>query len=318
MIERPAIAIIGAGNVASTLARAWGEAGCDIVALHNRSAQKGQALAQSLGLPYAESPEEAALSGDLIFLMVADAAIEALVAQLAAAGIDWSGRSVVHCAGAYSVEILAPLAEQGAELGSFHPALPFADPAVARAQLAGASIAIEASAERTAAWLRELAALMRARVIMLPAGSKARYHAALVLLSNYMVTLFAAAQSILLGLGADQDAADATLLHLLEGGLANLRTKGIPAALTGPLARADVKTLSAHLDALRDDSLLRQVYRDLALLTRPLLIQRGMQVAELDAIYALIQQESLYESLDDTGYSEDEGQQGAHRAPDGL
>jgi predicted short-subunit dehydrogenase-like oxidoreductase (DUF2520 family) len=122
-----------------------------------------------------------------------------------------------------------------------------------------------------------------------PPGSKALYHAALVIASNYTVTLYAAAERLLLSMGADRAAADAALNALVGVTVENLRRQGVPDALTGPLVRADVGTLAAHLRALRDaDPALEEVYRALARLTYPLVEARGVS---LDPIEHLLRQE---------------------------
>ncbi|MEO8396232.1 MAG: DUF2520 domain-containing protein, partial [Chloroflexota bacterium] len=64
------------------------------------------------------------------------------------------------------------------------------------------------------------------------------------------VTLYAAAESLLTSLGADKATADRALNWLVAGTVENLRVNGVPAALTGPLAGADVGTIAAHLRAL--------------------------------------------------------------------
>nr|MCU0465934.1 DUF2520 domain-containing protein [Anaerolineae bacterium] len=90
------------------------------------------------------------------------------------------------------------------------------------------------------------------------------YHAALVMTSNYTVALYAAGQRLLASLGADPSAADSALLALLDATAANIRARGIPGALTGPL--------------------LRGAYLALAQLTLPLVEASGVDITPIQAL----------------------------------
>jgi predicted short-subunit dehydrogenase-like oxidoreductase (DUF2520 family) len=129
---------------------------------------------------------------------------------------------------------------------------------------------------------------------MIPPGGKATYHAALVFVSNYTVTLYALAENLLTGLGAEREAADQALNVLLGATVENLRLKGIPDALTGPLVRGDVGTLAAHLEALKDAQLV-DVYRQLARLSLPMLTARGIPTG---AVEHLLEQDKNHATHD--------------------
>lgn len=224
---------------------------------------------------------------DLTILAVPDDALELVVTNLAA--VRWEGKGVVHTSGVYGASALAPLRSKGAMTGGLHPAFPFADADTAVEMLPGATFAIEAEDATLHKWLIGLVETLNGRVLEVPPGSKALYHAALVIASNYTVTLYAAAERLLLSMGADRAAADAALNALVGVTVENLRRQGVPDALTGPLVRADVGTLAAHLRALRDaDPALEEVYRALARLTYPLVEARGVS---LDPIEHLLRQE---------------------------
>ena len=112
--------------------------------------------------------------------------------------------------------------------------------------------------------------------LILRAEDKALYHAAAVLASNYVVTLAKLATDLWLRLGQERPAALKALLPLIQGAVDNLNAVGLPAALTGPIARGDVPTVRRHLEALADAApSLQTVYRDLALETIPVALARG-------------------------------------------
>jgi predicted short-subunit dehydrogenase-like oxidoreductase (DUF2520 family) len=165
-----------------------------------------------------------------------------------------------------------------------------------REQLPGAAFAIEATDDPLRAWLYDLVASIEGHTIDIPPGQKARYHAALCIASNYTVTLYSIAQTLLQQIGADAQISAAALNPLLMATAQNIAQAGIPNALTGPLTRADGETVEAHLHALEDNPLLADTYRNLARLTYPMLRARGVP---LDQIEHLLQR-TEHHAPDDT------------------
>ena len=275
------ISIIGVGKVGDTLARLWHNAGYQIVTVYNRTPSKAENLAKQTGATIAATPKDAVTAADLICLTVSDDAIQPITAALSHA--DWQDKALIHTSGAASTDILDPVAKKGAMVGSLHPALPFADVHTAMQKVAGASFAIEASAAPLQQWLEHLVAAVSGNHIIIPPGKKALYHAALVITSNYTVTLYAVAQSLLASLSDDTTAIDNILQPLLTATCANIRQQGIPEALTGPLTRADVGTLQSHLNAI-DDATLKQAYSALARLSFPMLHQRGIHTQQIEEL----------------------------------
>jgi predicted short-subunit dehydrogenase-like oxidoreductase (DUF2520 family) len=63
---------------------------------------------------------------------------------------------------------------------------------------------------------------------------------------------------------------------LIRGTLSNIGVKGIPGGLTGPIARGDTATVSAHLKAIENDAPeLLILYRCLGLYTVDLAKAKG-------------------------------------------
>jgi len=94
------------------------------------------------------------------------------------------------------------------------------------------------------------------------------YYAAAVAASNYLVSLIHLALEFNKTAGLPVDISFNALLPLIKGILRNIGARGIPDALTGPIARGDVKTVSAHLQAIENDApALLPLYRCLGLFT---------------------------------------------------
>jgi len=138
----------------------------------------------------------------------------------------------------------------GTQIGSFHPLVAFADTERAVAAFRGATVAIEGD-DQLADLLGRMAEAIGAVPVRLAAGSKSAYHAAAVLAAGGFVALLDAIAELGRVAGLDEAGSLAIYGPLIEGTLDNARALGIRAALTGPMTRGDVGTLTAHLAALQ-------------------------------------------------------------------
>ena len=276
---KPKLSIIGAGKVGSTLARLLYQADYPVIAILSRTFANAEALAELVHARAVHTGQEAIEDADLIILAVPDDVLDIVVDSLAE--LDWANKAVVQTSGANSIEPLQILAKRGAMLGSFHPSFPFADVEAAMAGLAGAGFAIEAEDEQLRQWLLEMVKALKGKPILIPQGQKAVYHAALVIASNYTVTLYHIGQMLLRSIGASEEAISSALDVLLEATTHNILSQGLPNALTGPLARVDIGTIEAHLKGLQDENL-RRLYIELARFTYPVLEERGIPTVAIE------------------------------------
>jgi len=80
----------------------------------------------------------------------------------------------------------------------------------------------------------------------------ARYHAAAALVANGAAALATVAVGVLERVGIEPRAAVRAVGALLRSVGDNVETIGVPAALTGPVARGDAATVLRHREALAD------------------------------------------------------------------
>jgi predicted short-subunit dehydrogenase-like oxidoreductase (DUF2520 family) len=268
---RPRIGFIGAGRVATALAVRLSDTGYPVGAAASRSAASAHRLARRIAGCEAVTIGQAVVDTvDLVFITTPDDAIESVVGAL-----RWRPESaVVHTSGAAALAPLAAAREQGAAVGSLHPLQTFAD-RDSPPSLEGIVFAVEASGALREQLLGIVADLGGTPVELRP-EERALYHASAVLVSNYSVTLIKLATDLWLRFGWERPAALRALLPLLAGTLRNLETQGLPAALTGPVARGDAPTVAQHLAALDAAAPgLAAVYRALATETIPVALARG-------------------------------------------
>jgi predicted short-subunit dehydrogenase-like oxidoreductase (DUF2520 family) len=312
---RPTLAFVGAGRVGSTLSQTLRWRGYVISAVYSRSPASAQHLAEKLNTRTAATPAEAALSAQLTFLTVPDDVI-VQVCEALAHHQDLTGRAVVHTSGVSSVELLSAARASGAWIGGLHPMIPILDMDLSHrmafsvpwvSEAPDVTFGVEAESEPLRSWLADIVRALNGVALWLRPQDRARYHAAGVIASNYLVTLFDEALHLLqsLGSGADEKLVRQTLVHLVENTLQNIKAAGTVQALTGPIARGDAGTVRKHLEALeQEDAELAALYRLLGRRTTRLAAERGLDAEKLERI-----RQSLEESHanDDSKHPENEG-----------
>lgn len=244
------LGFIGAGTVGNALAIKLSEKGYSVTAVHSRSLASAERLAQAVkGCRVFTTSQEVAENSDLVFITTPDAAIPIVVKE-----VHWhQGQSVVHCSGADSAETLSFALAFGANIGAFHPLQTFASVKQAIDNIAGSTFAIEAE-EPLKSILKEITLALNGTHIELKASDKVVYHAAAVIVCNYLVTLVKLADDLWQTFGVPREQATKALLPLLKGTLNNIESVGIPQALTGPIARGDVGTVLKHIEALKREA----------------------------------------------------------------
>jgi len=223
------VLIIGRGRVGNGLARTLRKsAGIEV---------------RSVGRKIAAS---AVRRADTIVLAVSDDAIEE-VAERIAPHVGPKA-TVVHCAGARSVDELHACASRGAAVGVMHPLVSFPSTR-SHPSLRGTSFTVSGD-RRAIAASRRIASACGARVVVAQTSDPA-YHAAAALAANGAAALAFFSVSLLARLGFDQRAAERAIGGLLQSVGENVQRLGVPNALTGPIARGDAATVTKHRSAVR-------------------------------------------------------------------
>ena len=271
-VDEPRVFVLGAGRAGMALVRGLREGGVAVVGFHGRHASTSD------GVTAGTLPPE--LGGATVALVaVRDAQLEAALEELAPALPH--DAVVLHLSGATEPRALTALREAGHACGTFHPLVPLAAGSDVSALLRGAWIGIDGDA-LAIRMADRLAAALGARVLRIPPGEKARYHAAAVLASNYPVVLAVLAERLMCDAGVERGAARGAVATLLAGAVSNLRrvpdAAPLASALTGPIVRGDHETVRRHLEALAADPLMAAVYRSLAEATAALLAREGSDV----------------------------------------
>ncbi len=238
--------MVGAGRVGTVLGAALARAGHEVVAASGVSTQSRERAERLLpGVPV-RPVDETVAAADLVLLAVPDDALRPLVAGLASTDVWREGQLAAHTSGAQGIGVLDPAAARGVLALALHPVMTFAGRPEDLDRLAGATWGVTALDElRPVA--ESLVVEMGGEPLWVPEPARTAYHAALTIASNHLVTLVNDALDVLADAGVDEPAR--LTAPLLSASLDNvLRLRD--AALTGPVSRGDVATVTAHLDAL--------------------------------------------------------------------
>jgi predicted short-subunit dehydrogenase-like oxidoreductase (DUF2520 family) len=168
---------------------------------------------------------------ELVLLCVPDRAIGEVAAGIA------RGPWVAHVSGATPLAALDPHERRF----GMHPLQSFTK-ARGPEQLDGAWAAITAETGEALAAGLWLAKTLGLRPFELDDARRATYHAGAALASNYLVTLRAAAGSLLEAAGVPCEALDPLMRGVIDSGF----------ELTGPIARGDWETVERHLAVIRE------------------------------------------------------------------
>jgi predicted short-subunit dehydrogenase-like oxidoreductase (DUF2520 family) len=169
---------------------------------------------------------------DVVVLCVPDRAIAEVAAEIPL------GPWIAHVSGATPLQALDP---HGRRFG-LHPLQSFSK-TLGPEQLDGVWGAVTAESDEAKAVGYGLAELLGLRPFDLDDASRAAYHAGAAMASNYVVTLRAAARSLLEAAGAPPDALDPLIRGVMDTGF----------ELTGPIARGDWETVERHLAVIRSE-----------------------------------------------------------------
>jgi len=266
------IGFIGSGPVGTAFGVNLSQRGYQVIGVFDVVKEAAQRFAADVsGCRVFDKAQELSDSAGMVFITTPDDIIPKVAAEL-----KWrAGQSVIHCSGASTVHSLDAASEQGALVGSIHPCQTFAGREQAISNLPGSTFAIEAE-EPLKTTLSGIARALDGDLVYLTSEDKALYHAAACIACNYFYTLVKIATDLWKNFGKTTEEAIKAYIPLLQGSVNNIASVGLPGALTGPIARGDVKTIQRHLAALEKYAPdILPLYKELGRHTIPIGIAKG-------------------------------------------
>ena len=197
-----------------------------IVGARGRVGSAVSARLAERGIPY-DAPDP-----ELVILCIPDRAIDEVAAETPL------GPWIAHVSGATPLRALDPHVRRF----GLHPLQTFSK-ALGPEQLDGAWGAVSSESDEARAVGRWLAETLGLRPFDLADDARSAYHAGASMASNYLVTLRAAAGSLLETAGAPPEALDPLIRGVVDTHF----------ELTGPIARGDWETVERHLAVIRTE-----------------------------------------------------------------
>lgn len=249
------LALVGPGRAGRAFARSWLTAGghiAHVIVRDIRSSKTTIGGAAVVAVSASRLP-----AADILVLAVPDDAIEPVAANLAG---RLACRYGFHLSGALASGALAALRRHGAAIASLHPVRPFIG--AENEDWRGAFVAVEGDADALLEGER-IATAVGARPYRLSAAHKPLYHASASLAAGGAAAILSVAVRGWVAAGIPEDIARETLAGLASRATAAVGERSFAAALTGAVARRDLGTIRAHVEALRSHGPALDLYRAL-------------------------------------------------------
>lgn len=247
MIRDKRIALIGAGNVAHHLAPALLKAGVNLCQIYSRTIESARELGRKTGIAYTSDLFGIYPDCEIYIFCVSD---DALLALFKSIRIN-KDALILHTSGSLPMEVFKPLTTR---YGVLYPLQTFTK----RRELDFREIplCIEAVNPDVLGEIRELAALLSARVEEISSEKRRVLHMAAVFANNFVNHMYGIAGKIL-----EKEGLDFSLLRPLIFETAHKVMLMSPElAQTGPARRGDESILNMHKTLLKDDRKLLNLY----------------------------------------------------------
>ena len=278
------IGVIGTGRVGAVIGAALNRAGHKVVAASAVS-ELSRLRAENLLPGVAILPvDEVVRDRDLILLTVPDDVLPEIVSGLAKTNAVSPGTFVMHTSGRSGTDVLEPLTKLGCLPLAIHPIMTFTGTSIDLNRLTGCPFGVTAPES-----LRPVAEALVVEIggepVWVPEANRSLYHTALAFGANNLITLVNETVDILGQAGIENP--NAIVAPLLGASLDNALRNG-DNALTGPISRGDVKTVSAHIAELKKISpATLSAYVAMGRLTAERALESGM--LNVDQAQALLQ-----------------------------
>jgi len=240
------VVVVGSGNVAGHLAKAFRKAGLKILQVCSPDMSHARALADELDAEAVHRCQEIDTDADFYLLAVPDSKIEQVATQFPPLkGI------VCHTSGITPLEVLHSFENYGV----FYPLQTFSKNK--QVDISQVPFCLEASSEETYDAIRELAGTLSNAVYAIDTDQRMKLHLAAVLVNNFTNHLYAGAEAFLKENGLKGE----MLMPLIRETVEKLKEMPAGEAQTGPARRGDRSTIAKHLEMLENKDDLKEIYQ---------------------------------------------------------
>ena len=241
---------IGAGNLATQLAKAFQNKGFGITQVYSRSELSAKKLADTLSVKYTTSVKGIDKNADIYLLAINDSVVDEVLSQ-----IDFENKLLVHCSGSLSFSILGNYAEN---IGVFYPLQTFSkDRTINFSEI---PIFIESNSMENEKLLVEIANEISDSVSVINSEKRKTLHISAVFACNFVNHFYTIAGDIL----KSNDIQFDVLKPLIMETAKKVQEIEPEKAQTGPAIRFDENIINSHLNELKRFSGYRQLYKSVS------------------------------------------------------
>lgn len=242
------VVLVGAGNVATHLGKAFQKTGSNIVQVYSRTTSSAITLASILGSEAISDLNKITQNADLYIIAVSDSVTKDILSKIQLKG----NPIVIHTSGSLSMDILGNISKN---YGVVY--IPQTFVKNISLDYAGLHFCIEASNEQTLQELREYLKQISNYITNINSEQRTVLHLAAVMVSNFTNCLYGIADEILskenLSLGILQPLINETAKKPMVGKPKDLQT--------GPAKRHDENIINQHLEMLKNNSDYLELYK---------------------------------------------------------
>ncbi len=243
-----AVTLVGSGNVSWHLEKGLAKAGHRIETVYSRNLSNAKALADLfLECSFTDQLDFSKSSSELFILAVSDKALTEVISKIKIP----PNAIILHTSGSTSMEVLNKFPHYGV----LYPIQTFTKEK--EIIISEVPFGLEASDDLTFQKIHGVAVSLSKNIQAISSEQRKLIHIAAVFACNFSNHLFSISDEILKKEGLN--------FSILESLIKETVTKGLeigPAkAQTGPAIRRDEETISKHLDYLKSDPELQELYR---------------------------------------------------------
>lgn len=241
---------IGAGKVGCSLGKYFVMHGLKVTGYYDSEDTAAKEAAEFTDTKQYAQFLDIVEESDVLFLTVPDGIIGKVWERIKSMPIE--GRLICHCSGALSAQEAFPgIKKTGAVACSIHPMFAVSDKYQSHKELKNAYFTMEGEAEGIVK-AKQLLDVLKNPVKVIEGSQKTMYHCAAAICSNQVLALVWQSISLLQTCGFAEEEARAVLAPILCGNVSHAAESGPVKSLTGPVERADIKTVEKHLSCLSD------------------------------------------------------------------
>lgn len=251
-IQDTSIVFVGAGNLATNLAKALYRKGFRIAQIYSRTEDSARTLAQAVEAEYTTDLSELYAYARLYVVALKDDALLPLLPDMVA------GREKalwVHTAGSIPMNIWEGYVPR---YGVFYPMQTFSKQR--EVKFDAIPVFVESAHAEDAAFLKEIAATLSDRVYEATSEQRKCLHLAAVFTCNFTNHMYALAAELLEKYNLPFEA----MLPLIDETARKVHEIAPKKAQTGPAIRYDEQVMNGHLAMLADEPHMQDIYRQLS------------------------------------------------------